>query len=75
MRRPAIHPLRDLTDTHLRRAVRALGYRGQHLPLAIADMLVHPLLPGQSVLLHYENQESRREAADRLRRLVQEVSQ
>jgi len=64
MRRP--RPERDITDQHLRRGARALGYRGKNLPLAVADVLVHPNRPGESTLLQLEG-ERRNDAADRLR--------
>ena len=65
MRRPATAQ-RDMTDTNLRRAARALGYKGKSLPLRIADVLVHENRPNASTLLCYDG-EKRRDAADRLR--------
>lgn len=57
---------RDITDNYLRRSARALGFKGKYLPLSIADYLTHSARPGESVLLH-EPDETRREAAARLR--------
>jgi hypothetical protein len=66
MRRPRKTPQRDFTDTHLRRCASVLGFKGKNLPLRVADVLVHPNRPGESVALEMPG-ETRRAAADRLR--------
>jgi hypothetical protein len=58
---------RDITDTNLRRAVRALGFKGKLLSLSICDILAHPNRPGEDVLLQFPG-EKRRDAVDRLRK-------
>jgi len=58
---------RDYTDKHLRRCAAVLGYKGKNLPLNIADVVIHANRPGISTVLYYPG-ETRREAADRLRR-------
>lgn len=55
-----------MTDVSLRRSARALGYKGKYLSMAVADVLVHPLRPGESTLLQNDG-ETRRAAANRLR--------
>jgi len=57
---------RDITDKHLRRCVRALGYKGKHIPLGIADVIVHGRRPRESTLLIFDG-ETHRQAVDRLR--------
>lgn len=67
MRKPSIpNEMRDCTDNHLRRSAAALGYKGKHLPMNIADVLVHPNRPHDFTLLRHAG-ERRRDAATRLR--------
>lgn len=58
---------KEITDLALRRAAEALGYKGKHVPLQIAEVLEHPSRPGDSTLLRNDG-ETRREAKERLRR-------
>ena len=60
-------PQRDMTDAHLRRCLKALGFRGEHLPMSIAEIVVHPQRPNDSVLVQLPG-ERKRDAVDRLRR-------
>jgi hypothetical protein len=57
---------RDCSEQHLRRSAAALGYKGKHLPMKIADVLVHPQRKGDFTLLCHEG-ERRRDAIVRLR--------
>jgi hypothetical protein len=58
--------LRDITDQHLRRGAKALGYKGRSLPMTLAEVIVHPNRPNDYTLLHYDG-ERRRDALNRLR--------
>jgi hypothetical protein len=57
--------MRDITDNTLRRIAARLGYTGKHVPLRIAEVLLHPNHPGVCTVLRY-NDETRRKAAARL---------
>jgi len=66
MRRPISRPKRDMTDTHFRRALRSLGFKGKYLPLSVGDIITHPNRPNESAVLQL-HAETRHDACDRLR--------